>query len=329
MNKLFSEFTLKDMHLKNRIVMPAIGLFCAKEDGKLTNWHMDHYITRAMGGVALIIIEATGILPDSRLSRTHLGLWSDEQISGMKSLANRVHEYGSKIGIQLAYGSGNVVEQAKSVNYCNLISEQAINEILEAFKAATKRALAAELDFIEIHGAHSTLISTFLSPVTNKRTDKWGGSIENRSLFLELVIKKVREVWPQEKPLGLRVSATDYCENGITQADIDYVVTKAKELGVDIIDVSTGHVVPVSIDYYPGYQVKYANVIRRNNNIPVMAGGLITTGELADNVLEEEKADLVYIGRELLRNPYWPLQVAKDFNNMKIIPKQYISSFNQ
>ncbi len=329
MNKLFLDFTLKDMTLKNRIVMPPIGLFCAGEDGKVTNFHMDHYVNRAVGGVGLIIVEATGILPDSRLTKTHLGLYSDDHIKGFQTLIDRVHEYGSKIGIQLAYGSGSIIQLGKNVNYCNVIDEEAMDEVLEGFKASSRRALDAGFDFIEIHGAHASLISTLLSPATNKRVDRWGGSIENRSLFLELAIKKVREVWPVNKPLGLRLSATDYCEHGITQSDIDYVVKKAKMLGVDIIDVSTGNVVPVSINYYPGYQVEYANVIRKNNNIPVMAGGLITTGEFALKVLEEEKADLVYIGRELIRNPYWVLQVAKEYNVKKAIPRQYISSFNK
>ncbi len=335
MSKLLSEYKIKDMVLKNRVVMPPMCMYSAAADGKATKWHNLHYASRAVGQVGLIIVEATAISPEGRISDNDLGLWSDQHIAPLKNLVQRVHDNGSKIGIQLAHAGRkstsattphlSVTDVGFSDDYIKpqMLDDDEIMRLAECFKSAAKRALAAGFDFIEIHGAHGYLINTFLSPLTNRRNDKWGGSREKRFAFLELIIKNITSVWPAEKPLGVRLTTFDYAEGGIAQHDVDYIVAESKKLGVDIFDISSGGVINAPINAYPGYQIKLAEAVKRANDVTVIAGGLIDDLDLARDIIENERAELLFIGRALLRNPYWVQNAARKLGDERFIPKQY------
>ena len=336
MSKLFSEFKMKNLFLKNRVVMPPMCMYCAGEDGLVTPWHLIHYGSRAVGGVGLIIQEATGVSPEGRLTSQDLGIWHDGQVEGLTKIVETVHQNGGKIGIQinhagrkgkaldveieaptaLAYEEGDQVPKA--------MTREDIKETVAEFREAARRANQAGYDFLEIHGAHGYLINQFLSPLTNHRTDEYGGSPENRSRFLGEILDAVTAVWPGEKPLGLRITAEDYQEGGNMPPDLAHMINLVKEKGIDIVNVSTGGLVPVVPKAFPGYQVPHAEQIRQQTALPVMAGGLITEPKLAADILEKEQADLVYVGRELLRNPYWALHSAHDLGDEVDWPEQYL-----
>lgn len=323
MAELFREITLKKMVIKNRIVMAPMCMFCAK-DGLVNDWHFIHYASRAVGGVGLILVEATGVESRGRITDADLGLWSDDGIEGMKRLVDACHEQGAKIGIQLGHaGRKSEVSQEEPIAPSPLpfseryrvpkeMSIKDIKDVIAAFVAAAIRADKAGFDTIEIHGAHGYLISEFLSPLTNQRTDAYGGSWENRSRFLKEILRGVGGVWPQDKPIILRVSAEDYMEGGNHVEDITRIINELKTEGIDLVNVSSGGVVDVRPTDYPGYQVGFAELIRKETGLPVIAGGLLSAPELAEEILRNERADMIYLGRELLRNPYWPLQAAKE-----------------
>jgi NADPH2 dehydrogenase len=336
MSKLFSNLKLKDMELKNRIVMPPMCMYsCNNEDGIANNWHLVHYTTRAIGGVGLIIVEATGVEPVGRISDKDLGLWEDKQIEGLKNIVDECHKYGAKIGIQLNHAGRksevlsmqNVAPSAIAFNESYRVpsemTKEDIKNTVNNFKAAAKRALTAGFDLIELHGAHGYLISEFLSPLTNKRQDEYGGSDENRVRFLKEVIQAVKTVWPETKPLILRVSAEDYSEGGNTAIKTAALINLVKNEGIDMVHVSTGGVVPARMQLYPGYQVKASEIINTTCSIKTIAGGLITSPLMAEEIISNDRADLVFVGRELLRNPYWPLEAAKMLGNVIKWPVQY------
>jgi NADPH2 dehydrogenase len=335
MSKLFSNFKVKNIELKNRIVMAPMCMYSADNDGLSKEWHCIHYATRAIGGVGLVIQEATAVESRGRISDRDLGIWEDAQIDGLKRIVSEVKKHGAVIGIQLAH-AGRKCEAAKE----NIIAPSAvafnesyripsemnkadINEVVEAFKAGARRASEAGYDVIELHGAHGYLINEFLSPLSNMRTDQYGGSVENRARFLKEVVAAVREVWTKEKAIILRVSAEDYAEGGNHPEDLVEMINIVKAEGLDIIHVSSGAVVPASIKVYPGYQVKFAEVIKENTGLPVIAGGLITTAEMAEEIVQNNRADLVFLARELLRNPYWSLKAAHDLRDQIAWPEQY------
>lgn len=333
MSKLFSPFTIKDVTLKNRIVMSPMCMYsCEPRDGRVQPFHVSHYETRAVGQVGLIIVEATAVTPQGRISEQDLGIWDDIHIDGLQTIVERVKTHGAKIGIQLGHAgrkstvSGEIVapsalpfdEKSKTPRE---LTKADIAEIVNAFKNGAQRAKQAGFDVIELHGAHGYLISQFLSPLSNKRTDEYGGTLENRYRFLQEVIHAVKEVW--DGPLFVRISADEYAEDGNTLEDFVTFATWMKRDGVDLIDVSTGGVVPARISVYPGYQVRHAETIRHGADIPVGAVGLITTGKQAEEILQNERADLIFLGRELLRQPYWPFFAAKELNEPITAPKQY------
>ncbi|MFS1513785.1 NADPH dehydrogenase NamA [Chengkuizengella sp. SCS-71B] len=331
--KLFSNYMVKNVTLKNRIVMSPVCMYsCVKEDGKVMDWHLTHYTSRAVGQVGLIIVEATAIDPQGRRTLYHLGIWNDEQIEGLKQLTEMTHQHGSKIGIQLVHAGrkseveGNIFAPSAIPFSAEMRTPQAmsldqIKETTQAFKEGARRAKIAGFDVIEIHGAHGYLISSFLSPLANQRTDEYGGSRENRYRFLSEVIEAVKQEW--DGPLFVRISANDYVPGGNTLNDSIYFAKKMKEQGVDLVDCSSGGVVPTSIDAYPGYQVKYADQIRNEGNIATGAVGLIVNGLQAEEILKNERADLIFIGRELLRDPYWARTAAKQLRVEIESPVQY------
>jgi len=335
MSKLFSGLKIKDMEIRNRIVMPPMCMYSSDNEGKAYSWHFIHYATRAIGGVGLIIVEATAVEPRGRLSDNDLGLWDDLHIEGLSKIVEEVKKYGAKIGIQINHAGRKCAANQEVIIAPSAIAfdesyktpvemtKDDIKNTVKLFRNAALRAYKAGFDMIEIHGAHGYLINQFLSPLSNKRTDEYGGSIENRARFLKEIIHAVREVWPAEKPLGVRVSAEDYAEGGNHDTDLAEIINMVKSEGVDMVNVSSGAVVPVKMKVYPGYQIKFAETVKKITGLPVIAGGLITEAVMAEEILQNERADMVYMGRELLRNPYFPLNAAKEVRDEIIWPKQY------
>lgn len=335
MRKLFTEFTIKDLKLKNRIVMPPMCMYSAGDDGMVTDWHVIHYATRAVGGVGLIIVEATGVSPEGRLTSNDLGIWSDSHIEGLSWIVRAVHDCGAKIGIQLNHGGRKceakdaVIEAPSPIPYNEggivpreMLTDD-IADTVDEFRNAAIRAHKAGFDLIQIHAAHGYLLNEFLSPLTNHRTDQYGGSPENRVRIAGEVVDAVREVWPAEKPLEIRVTAEDYMDGGNHAEDLGNMLNLIKRKGIDSVNVSTGGLMPVVPQTFPGYQIPQAESIRNMTGLPVSAGGLLSDAVEADSILADNKADLIYLGRELLRNPYWVLNAAKTLDVELEWPKQY------
>lgn len=337
-NKLFSTYTIKDVTFKNRIVMAPMCMYSSHEqDGHIQDWHRTHYISRAVGQVGLIILEATAVTPQGRISSFDLGIWSDEHIEGLKELSDGMKAYGAKTGIQIAHAGrkaeleGDILAPS-AIPYnekMKMPKEMTLEEIREtvlSFQSAARRAKEAGFDVIEIHAAHGYLINEFLSPLSNHRTDEYGGSLENRYRFLEEVIDAVKEVW--SGVLFVRVSATDWTIGGLQVNDYVTMAKWMKEQGVDLIDVSSGAVVPAKIPTFPGYQVPFADQIKQDAQIPTGAVGLITNALHAEEILQNERADLVLLARELLRDPYWPRTAAKELGVDLESPVQYGRGWN-
>ncbi len=333
MAKLFEPYTIRQVEFKNRIVMAPMCMYSShNEDGMIEDWHKTHYATRAVGQVGLIIVEATAVQPQGRISAQDLGIWNDDQIDGLADTVRLMKQHGAKTGIQLAHaGRKATVDGDISAPSAIAFNEHYktpvemtladIKETIQAFKDGAIRAKKAGFDVIELHGAHGYLINEFLSPLTNKRTDDYGGSAENRYRMLSEIIDGVRSIW--EGPLFVRISADDYTEGGMTAELYVEMVNWMKAQGVDFIDVSSGAVVPAAIDTYPGYQVPLSETIKTNAEIPTGAVGLITTGIQAEEILKNNRADMILLARELLRNPYWPYTAAKELGVEIKAPKQY------
>lgn len=334
MPNLFSEYSLGTLKLKNRIAMAPMCMFCAGEDGRVTDFHVLHYGARAVGGVGLIMVEATAVSPEGRISSNDLGIWSDEQIEGLKSIVKAAHENGAKIGLQIGHAGrkcraeGMTVEAPSAIAFDSEsvtpveMTKEDIAETVEQFRQAAIRADEAGFDLIQVHGAHGYLLSEFLSPLTNKRTDEYGGSPENRARIVGEVISAVKSVW-KDKPLELRVSAEDYAEGGNKAEDLAEMINLIKDRGIDSVNVSTGGVVSVMPKAFPGYQVPHAKVIKEMTGLPVVAGGLILSAEEANKLVMSGEVEQVYFGRELLRNPYLALNAAVEMKAEHEIPKQY------
>lgn len=335
MNTLFTPLTLKNIELKNRIVMAPMCLFCA-EGGAVNQFHLTHYATRALGGTAMLIVEATGVLPEGRISNNCLGLWRDDQMHGMRHLVHVIHQNGALAGIQLNHAGrkSEVTEENGKHLVCpsaiayddesevpEALDADGIRHIVDAFRDAARRAADCGFDFIEIHAAHGYLLSQFLSPLVNRRDDDYG---TNRGRMLDEVIAAVRSVWPSDRPLGVRVSAEEYKEGGGTpayMADLLNGLEQKKE--IDLLDVSTGGIWPVVPKAYPGYQTAAAETLRKATGLTVMSGGLLTEATMMDEIIRNERADLVFLGRELLRNPNAPLYFAHDLGIDVPWPKSY------
>jgi len=307
-------------------------------DGVATNWHDVHIGAFASGGTGLIMMEATGVSPEGRISTQCLGLWNDEQAERLKPIVKFAHQMDTKIGIQLAHAgrkgsclppwsdhpmagvdeggwecvAPSAISFGGKYPTPRALTENEISELVKAFGAAAKRAVATGFDLVEIHAAHGYLIHQFLSPLSNTREDEYGGSFENRIRFLLEIIDEVRSAVPESMPLFLRISASDWLEGGWTIDDSVALAKIAKVRGVDLIDVSSGGTssgAPVPVG--PGYQVPFADQIRNQADIPTAAVGLITEPEQAEEIVSSGKADAVMMAREFLRNPRWPLFAAQ------------------
>ena len=332
---LFTPFLLKQVVLKNRVVMPPMCMYSAADDGMVTDWHVLHYTTRAVGQVGLIIVEATGVEPRGRISHRDLGIWDDGHIAGLKRIVDNVHAQGSKIALQLGH-AGRKSEVPNSISVapsaiafnetCGMPAALTVKEIIniiQKFAQAARRAVAAGFDVIELHAAHGYLINEFLSPLTNLRTDEYGGNHSNRVRLLKEVLIAVRAVVPQEMPIIVRVSADDYHEDGNRPENVADMLNLIKQYGIDLVNVSSGAVISVMPRVFPGYQIPMALVIKQKTGLPVLGGGLVTEPAQA---LQLVKAgiDLVYTGRVLLRNPYWPLQAASVLHQEIEWPVPYV-----
>ncbi len=338
---LFSPLALRGLTLRNRIVLAPMCMGSAGEDGRATDWHLAHYLARAMGGVGLLLLEATAIEPRGRLCQNDLGLWSDAQIEPLARIVRLAQAEGAAIGVQLAHAgrkawsadSGHGPEQPVAPSPIPFddgwrrphpLTITEIDEIIAVWQAAAARARAAGFDIVEIHAAHGYLIHQFLSPLANERADEYGGSLTNRMRLLLCVVRAVRQVWPLDRPLLVRVSATDWAAGGLTVEDLVATARELIESGVDLIDVSSGGIGPDGPgNVGPGYQVPFAAQIRRQAKVATAAVGLITTAELADEIVRSGRADLVALGRELLRHPHWPLDAARVLHASVDWPNQY------
>lgn len=338
MVKLFSPITFKDVTINNRLVMSPMCMYSSiAEDGMVTPFHMSHYISRAIGQIGLIMVEATAVQPEGRISTRDLGIWQDDHIEGFKQLNEQLHAYGAKSAIQLAH-AGRKAKLNTNIYAPTALpfddSSQmplemdlaAIHDTIQAFKNGARRAKEAGFDIIEIHAAHGYLINQFLSPLTNKRTDQYGGHRENRYRLLSEIIEAIQTQW--SGPIFVRISSNEYNEDGNTMDDILYFTERMKQQGIDLIDASSGGVVPANIHTYPGYQIPRCETIKKEKNMATGAVGLITTGIQAEEILQNNRADLIFIGRSLLRNPYWAKEAADELNYLIQAPQQYIRGWN-
>lgn len=348
-SKLFKPLQIRSITLKNRIAVSPMCMY-SSEDGFSNSWHLVHLGSRAVGGAGLIITEATAVSPEGRISPDDLGIWKDEHISGLKEVVNFLKAHGSVPGIQLAH-AGRKASTTSPWKGGKLISEEAggwepvaptaipfyegnpapreldkegIEKVKIDFRNAAERALKAGFEVIEIHAAHGYLFHEFLSPLTNKRTDAYGGSFENRSRLLMEVVQEVRKVWPEELPLFVRISATDWVEGGWNEESSIALSKNLKEAGVDLIDCSSGgNIATAKIPVEKGYQVRFAKNIRNESKILTGAVGLITEAHQADMILKEGQADLIFMAREFLRNPYFPMDAARALGVDIKWPSQY------
>jgi len=332
MAQLNQPLTIKSVTLKNRIGMPPMCQYWAK-DGFANNWHYVHYGTRAVGGSGLIILEATAVAPEGRITPFDLGLWNDEQITELEKIAEFIHQQGSVAGIQIGHAGRKASHNSPDKGGKQLavnnggwqiiapseipfdtterlpvaLDQAEINKTIALFKDTALRAKKAGFKVLEIHGAHGYLIHQFLSPLSNTRTDDYGGSFENRIRLLLEITDAIQTVWPAELPLFVRLSATDWAEGGWNLDETVKLCQILKEKGIDLIDCSSGgNIATAKIPVAPNYQVPFSEAIQKTGILTATVG-LITTTEQISEILENEKADIVLLGRELLRNPYFPL----------------------
>lgn len=327
---LFEAYQLKNYHFKNRVVMPPMCMYSAKEDGIANDFHIIHYGTRAIGGVGLIIQEATAVLPEGRITVNDLGIWSDDHIDGLSHIVKTIKNYGAIAGIQINHAGRKAkvdrpvgpskVAYSKDYQTPEEMTVKEIQDVVKAFGQAARRADEAGYDLLEIHGAHGYLIFQFLSPISNKRTDRY----QDGKVFLREVMEEINRYWPKEKILALRVSAYEYVKEGVTPESISEAINAVKDLGLDLVDVSSGGNVLVKIQAYPGYQLDLAKRVKELTQLPVIGGGLITDLRMAELAVSSHRADFVYIGRELLSNPYLVINEAPKLGIDLTYPEQYI-----
>lgn len=338
--RAFESIKIKNFEVKNRIVMPPMCMYTADTDGYANEFHHVHYGSRAVGGVGIIIVEATGVTSNGRISEHDLGIWDDNHISGLKKIVELCKPYGTKMVIQLAHAgrkceviSEEIVAPSgipfdENSRVPKELSQDEIKEIIASFREAAIRAVKAGFDGVEIHAAHGYLIHEFLSPITNQRTDEYGGNVINRSRLLREILEEVRKVLPSDMPIFLRVSASDYTPDGLDVYKMEEIINEVRDF-IDVLDVSSGGVIQARIAVYNGYQVRFSEYLKSKCNVPTIAVGLITGPELVEEVLFNNRADFVALGRELLRNPYWVLDTAYENQIPYVYPKQYIRAFHK
>ncbi|MBW6510067.1 MAG: NADH:flavin oxidoreductase/NADH oxidase [Desulfuromonadales bacterium] len=349
MSALFSTWSSRALTLKNRICLsPMCQYSCT--DGLVNDWHLVHLGSRAAGGAALVMTEATAVLPEGRISPADCGLWNDEQAAALSPIVRFISERGAVPAIQLGHAGrkasvsppwrGGIPVPAAAGGWQPLapspipfspsavtpteLTGNQLEQIAEAFVAAAGRALRAGFRVVEVHMAHGYLLHEFLSPLTNQRTDNFGGSLNNRLRFPLEVAQRVRATWPEDLPVFVRISATDWIEGGWDLAQSLELCRQLRRLGIDLIDCSSGGLTPDAvIPAAPGFQTPFAATVRREVDIATGAVGLITAAEQAEQIIATGVADLVLLGRELLRNPHWPLDAARILKAEHLWPVQY------
>ncbi len=349
MSTLFSSFKLREVEFKNRIFVSPMCQYSA-HDGTADTWHLVHLGSRAVGGAALVMVEATAITPEGRISPHDMGIWSDAHAEALAPIARFIRAQGSVAAIQLAHAGRKASTDAPWLSRGALspdnggwqvvapsalafsassplpraLTENELDTVVADFVAATKRSLAAGFEVIELHMAHGYLLHQFLSPLSNQRVDNYGGSLENRARLSMRVARAVREIIPPNLPLLVRISATDWVEGGWDLPQSIQLCRWLKEAGVDFIDCSTGGLVPdAKIPVAPGFQTPLATAIKNQVGIAVGAVGLITAAAQAEQIIATGQADVVLLARELLRDPYWPLHAARELGANVPWPKQY------
>jgi NADPH2 dehydrogenase len=336
MSKLFEPFTYKGLELKNRVVMPPMCQYSVtKKDGIPNDWHFVHLTSRAIGGAGLIIIEMTNVEARGRISDHCLGIWSDDHIPAFKRIIDECHKHGAKVAIQVAH-AGRKAQDAPDLVSCSPIAfnekfktpreltTEEVEEMVIKFREGVERAVKAGVDTIELHGAHGYLIHQFSSEYSNKRTDKYG---KDKLLFGEEVIRAAKSVMPEDMPLIIRISAVEYVDGGY---GLDYSSEMAKRFqgaGVDMFHISSGGEGPVGAGgrpgIHPGYQVPFAERIKKETGLPTIAVGKLDDPLVAESVLGNEQADLVAVGRGMLRNPYWANEASLLLDKKPLTPVQY------
>lgn len=350
MSNLFDPLTVRSVTLRNRIAVSPMCQY-SSTDGYATEWHLVHLGSRAVGGAALVMTEAAAVLPEGRISPEDLGIWDEGHVEMLSRIVGFIHQQGALAGIQLAHagrkastyapwrGQGAVPESEGgwqvagpsegpfSENYPRPqpLTIEGIRSVAGAFGQAARRALQAGFDVVEIHGAHGYLIHEFLSPFSNHRQDEYGGSFENRTRIVREVVKAVRDAWPENLPLFLRISSTDWEEGGWDPEQSVELARQAKPMGVDLIDCSSGGNLPsAAIPAGPGFQTPFAERIRREAGMLTGAVGFITSPAQADHIIRNGQADIVLLAREMLRDPYWPLRAARELGYPTTWPVQYL-----
>ena len=352
---LFSPLHLRSVALRNRIVVSPMCQY-SSTDGFANDWHLVHLGSRAVGGAAVIFTEAAAVLEEGRISPDDLGIWKDEQVEMLSRIFHFIESQGAVAGVQLAHAGRKASTSAPWKGGAPLtvadggwtpifapsalafdhgyqvpkeLDRAAIRRVVAAFGRAAQRALDASAKVVEIHAAHGYLLHSFASPLSNKRTDEYGGSFDNRTRLVCEVTQEVRSVWPEKYPLFVRISATDWMDGGWTANDSVALASKLKPLGVDLIDCSSGGVVPnAQIPVGAGYQVPFAARIRREAEIATGAVGMITAPAQADQIIRSGEADVVLMAREFLRDPYWALHAARPLHQQMPPPPQYGRAFN-
>lgn len=354
---LFSPLQLRDVRLRNRIGVSPMCQY-SSEDGFANDWHLVHLGARAVGGAALVMTEATAVLPEGRISPQDLGIWKDEHIEMLARIFRFIEAQGAVPGMQLAHAGRKASTAAPWLGRAALSEAEGgwrpilaasaeafadgyvvpkemdrsdIEHAVRAFAAAAERALTAGAKIIEIHAAHGYLVHEFLSPLTNKRSDEYGGSFQNRTRIAREIVQAVRRVWPERYPLLVRISASDWVEGGWDVEQSTELARQLKSLGVNMFDCSSGGAVPhAKIKTGPGYQVPFSEHVRRVAQIPTAAVGMITEPEQANAIIKEGRADMVLLAREFLRDPYWPIHaaLALGFDGLHP-PVQYGRAFGQ
>lgn len=347
--KLLDPIRIRDVELKNRIVVSPMCQYSAK-DGHPQNWHLVHLGSRAVGGASLVMTEASAVEARGRISPADTGIYEEAHVESWRPIAEFIRSQGAVPGMQLAHagrkasvtppwggGKAIVLQEGGWIPVAPsaiafgegyavpaALSKKEIGSIVKLFADAATRALAAGFELLELHAAHGYLLHQFLSPLCNERTDEYGGAFENRIRFTLQVAETVRNVWPHRLPLFVRLSASDWKEGGWDLEQTIALSAKLKSVGVDLIDVSSGGTVPgVKIPLGPGYQVKFAEAIRKQAGIATGAVGLITEPAQAETILMGEQADLIFLAREMLRDPYWPRRAAKMLGEKIKPPVQY------
>lgn len=336
MTDLFSPYELKGMTLKNRIVMPPMCQYAVeRQDGMPNEWHYVHYVSRAVGGTGFIIVEMTGIHPNGRITNKDTGIWSDSHIESYRRITAGAHANGAKIGIQLGHAGRKAVDANPPVAPSAIpfdersktpqaLSKEGIHELIQAYREGARRAVEAGFDTVELHGAHGYLIHQFHSPLTNTRDDEYGADL---ALFGEQVVAAVREVLPAEMPLLMRVSAKEYVDGGYGTEYALEICRRYKAAGVDMFHVSSGGEGPIGSNggpnAGPAYQVDLAEFIRSGLQVPVIAVGRLESFLEAQSIVNEERAELVAIGRGMLSDPYWALHAEEALTGVRNVPAPY------